>query len=1500
MDRGEGAGDHFQPPRSSEAVAGGGTSDGIFRLARDRDAFGAIRGFVYQAELTILRWLRLAEQEELELERGEDIDRVARDLGAGPSVDWDRLMEQVKHREGPLTLRSGSIRSALANFFEHRCLNPDLSLRFRFTTNARPGREQKTTIPGGLTGIDAWQQLHAGEIGSDGAAAVVDPMRELLLRKKKPEGVNNVSWRAWQVFVGSASDDDILGFVRQVEIATGVANPESLGPQIQQLLLEEGYVEGESAAKRLYHILFVTVLKLLSERGRKVLTRADLLAEVEGVGPGATDTQLAANLHLFLSTIADRLDAVEADITAVRTDVGEMREGMSAITEELAAQRIPLGAHPGDSRTFQTTENYFGYELNTASTFNHARALRGRTDELNLGLEAIRCAAPDESRMVVVTGRGGVGKSRLLIELAERVAESGEATVLWVRDLESPGPESLNELPAGPLAIFCDDAHRRPDLDRLLSFVSAREDKTVLVVGIRPHGQDALRSAAFRSGFGKERIVDIGELDDLPTEELIPLVATELDAADKHWAESIVKVARGSTLVALVAARLLRTRRLNPAILAQDEEVHHVVFSNFEDEIYGQVSREIDPAQARRVLELFAAISPVRLATDDEVQRIAQFMGIDPPDLIRTVGTLQEAGVLREHRTGIRVIPDVLSDHILQRTLVAAGRPTHAEMQILERLGDGVLPDLLRNVGDLDWQLNADDEKQGVDVFSKLWSRFEDAFRMTSNYQRRSYLERLLPVAGFQPERVLTLCEWLAANPENPPEAPPQEAWKPSTVLERIPPVLAGVAQHEAYFKKALDLLWRLGRDDRRDLNPHPEHAIRTLEEVVKYAPWRYVWRQELAVDVLRRWTREVGWSRTVHSPLVVARAILSTSMVEDRFDPRQRIITMTRHGVNPNVTRGARDAVIDLLSELALGSEARGRIWATEVLLKALDPPDSQFGHVVTNEEEELFRFQYEAVFVAVERIARESADPIVRIKLRDGLRWAVRRTGLPWKRTRARALVRRLRETDETEFARAWGRTFRDALKSWKLTAKDGEELTDRVAARLAEDEGGAEAVLARLVTEQERFAEAGVDPLPGFLLARFAEKRADLAVQIASSVVHSAPGSAESRFWPWLHLLLLPARRLQPSLYEDLLAAAVNSAQEGLRRAAARSLRWILPEAQWSEIEQEYVSALLRDAEASVRAEAVDALNALPSGARGGYLRHVQVGGSADVADVLAANWAYRPAADWPDVDSADIRRILGMLVELPDLGHRHGQIEEMLAAFARSEPLLVLDFVIARVRREAELWAIRTPDFRRSYDAVPYGGFHGIWAALQGSSEHPEIVRRLVTAISEEGRSAPEWIDEALKVARSVIRWDAEVERTLHEWMADGRCDDIVALKKWFAGQPPLFVIEHQTFVAKLFAWLDDQNCGGRGEIESAFLRSVSGGIRMRSGRSPNDLDSQLRLGARSAIQEMGLDSNGAAARFFHTVESEAAQRLVNEKERDERVEAFEAAFDFEDD
>lgn len=126
--------------RSSKTAAGAPpsatTALNPFLLARDRDAWSVIRGFVYQVDLTIHRWLTLSDEDALELERGEDIDIITAAL-SGERDASVRLLEQVKHREATLTLRTNAVREALANFFEHRSANPGTHLKFRLR---RPGR----------------------------------------------------------------------------------------------------------------------------------------------------------------------------------------------------------------------------------------------------------------------------------------------------------------------------------------------------------------------------------------------------------------------------------------------------------------------------------------------------------------------------------------------------------------------------------------------------------------------------------------------------------------------------------------------------------------------------------------------------------------------------------------------------------------------------------------------------------------------------------------------------------------------------------------------------------------------------------------------------------------------------------------------------------------------------------------------------------------------------------------------------------------------------------------------------------------------------------------------------------------------------------------------------------------------------------------------------------------------------------------------------------------
>ena len=112
-----------------------------FITTRNRDAYGPIRGYVYQVDLAIERWLNLGPNMALELERGEDIDTI-REAMLKHGADQDRLLEQIKARESNLTLRSAQAVEALASFYEHLQTNPGLALFFCYVTNAEGGVEK--------------------------------------------------------------------------------------------------------------------------------------------------------------------------------------------------------------------------------------------------------------------------------------------------------------------------------------------------------------------------------------------------------------------------------------------------------------------------------------------------------------------------------------------------------------------------------------------------------------------------------------------------------------------------------------------------------------------------------------------------------------------------------------------------------------------------------------------------------------------------------------------------------------------------------------------------------------------------------------------------------------------------------------------------------------------------------------------------------------------------------------------------------------------------------------------------------------------------------------------------------------------------------------------------------------------------------------------------------------------------------------------------------------
>jgi hypothetical protein len=295
-----------------------------FETVRNRDAYPTIRGFRYQVDQTILRWIELSENEILELERGEDIDLIVGIVG--DVEEAGRRLEQVKHLTRSITLKSSASIQAIANAIEHRDGNPELELKFRFCTNAKPTVERPSPFRPRRAGIDVWQAVRAPLGDADPSA--VGAIHKILREAARPDGCPDNCWAGFQRFL-AATDDKLVGLIRDFDWGVSQPDAEDLESIVVDNIVSSGFAKTIREARRLYRLLFLAVFKRLSQAGLKRLTRLELTHH-------SRSDELPPGDVALLQRLEDRIFSLEQRMTNVETAIDQQR---SEIVEIIAARK---------------------------------------------------------------------------------------------------------------------------------------------------------------------------------------------------------------------------------------------------------------------------------------------------------------------------------------------------------------------------------------------------------------------------------------------------------------------------------------------------------------------------------------------------------------------------------------------------------------------------------------------------------------------------------------------------------------------------------------------------------------------------------------------------------------------------------------------------------------------------------------------------------------------------------------------------------------------------------------------------------------------------------------------------------------------------------------------------------------------------------------------------------------------------------------------------------
>jgi len=285
----------------------------VFNTIDGRDAWGTIRGYVYQVDVTIHRWLDLSETDVLELERGEDIDIVHRDLKGD---ELSRELQQLKFREGNLSLNRAEIIEILKKYYLHRKNNAGHTLKFRFVTNLTYTTEKPAIFPS-EKGIDAWHRL--AKLQNLDASNVdlirirqqlqlmiskqIIPVTDKLTDAQKEE---QQSWTDFSTYLDDTSE--LIDFIKNFEWSFRNEDQNQVSKEISAILAGK---HGKENAKPIYARLFLHLFKLLSTSGLKQIDKAllDNLCTMPAISQA--DQQLLDIVQTLLSSLDIRVDALE-------------------------------------------------------------------------------------------------------------------------------------------------------------------------------------------------------------------------------------------------------------------------------------------------------------------------------------------------------------------------------------------------------------------------------------------------------------------------------------------------------------------------------------------------------------------------------------------------------------------------------------------------------------------------------------------------------------------------------------------------------------------------------------------------------------------------------------------------------------------------------------------------------------------------------------------------------------------------------------------------------------------------------------------------------------------------------------------------------------------------------------------------------------------------------------------------------------------------------------
>jgi hypothetical protein len=1242
--------------------------------------------------------------------------------------------------------------------------------------------------------------------------------------------------------------------------------------------------EGTYQCRQYERFTRADVQKTVAENEYKAARHTIVVAGVVGT-PARDEIKKHKSWELWDATdIATRVRIMDAEAARVLV--------ASHFGADWAEQFLGIKAIP----TFVSPGLFYQNLLDPARAFHHALPLIGRSDEL-AALHAFVESA--DQQLFVLSGIGGSGKSRLIVELARAF---GKRHPDWHLRVVTEGvavtPDAAREVPVGDCVIVVDDVHRRSDVPAILSMAKLRPGRTKLIFVTRAHAVDRLRADLAWSNL-PPATVPLKGLARLDREQTIQLAKEALGPSHATHTEALASAAGDSPLVLVVAAHFLRHKAVDPRILERHEEFRRLVLDRFADEATASFSQGSDRETARKLLPLISALQPISPSSTEVHQALAGFVGSSAPDVARMLGELETAGVLIRRGGLVRIVPDVLADHILHSASVTSAETSTGYADLVfttfyQSFGSTVLT----NLAELDWRLRSTTSGAAT-ILDDVWRNIRAHFESAPHLERGHLLDSLKEVAYLQPDRVLALVEYAIAYPSTVPETGPFADYlaqysSHSKVLEHIPSVLGHIALHLDYLPRCLELLWELGRDDARATGLNPGHSMRVLVDLAEYDLDKPIAFQTAALNAVENWMNDSDVDEHSHSPLDVLDPILMRTGISHRSTGRA--VTMKPFGIDRATTAECRDRAIELLRRYAQHPKPRIVLRVIKSLSHLLAGTPMPLNLEMSDD----FYAQWDGERTAALEILSDTAvsdqSPIIKLAVIDLLR--------PFTTVRQRAATedkdaggditkaaRRIIDSIPQDYPFLLLRELRHHNVWEEVDDTDDEDEAnssakfDRARQRFEErrrqvvDEflarnQTADEVITAIASEIREVRRHGVEPQIGGFLFTLGKRNPQLAVDVARIVVESVIEDLGTH----LGELLISAGDEMSSAASEVAQQAAVSPSHVIRRGAALYLS-ACARRTLTRQETDLVHRLAQDSDANVRRAALGTMAATS-----------ESDPHAALALALAANlnndagvchelflWLMGKGADKGPISFASdsqLEVLAAKLVQVADIDDHW--VLDFVGLLSKRMPDTAIALLLARIERQDAV-----PQSSR-FEAIP---FH-IGKALNGMAHHQragELLRRVAQAFANASGAARHGLGRIFEGMSAHFTTQASID-VLEEMSRAQDAETIVEAAALFrrAGQETFFA--RVTWVIELLRRATACGTECFDDVRSYLFGAATCDSKHGTPGQPFAIDVSLK--ERAAKVAQSLPRGSAEREFFESLERHADRAIRRSIEQGE--------------